>query len=265
VVVDVRSYPYSRIAPHFNREELDTALCRASTRYLFFGEELGGRPSREEHYDEDGHARYDLMAEPPGGLSSPGLRGRAGGTLWRGGGVEIYTIGFTQTTAEHFFGPPDRSAKQAVRDEEPTVQRSSSEISTADTDTHTGLTERRKDHRACQLKWWRCRRTPCYRRNRPLLFADYRCDCAKGHQPGQRLGDQLVPRLDLRRLGCGSRDGLSHEQHECAIGSITRVRGTSSAGCGCTFGVADFRHMRSLLPPTAQAGFSHTRRSGGLS
>jgi uncharacterized protein (DUF488 family) len=66
VVVDVRSYPYSRIAPHFNREELDAALRRVGTRYLFFGEELGGRPSREADYDEDGHARYDRMAEQPG-------------------------------------------------------------------------------------------------------------------------------------------------------------------------------------------------------
>ena len=65
VVVDVRSYPYSRFAPQFNREELDAALRRAGTRYLFFGEELGGRPSLEEHYDEDGHARYDRMAEQP--------------------------------------------------------------------------------------------------------------------------------------------------------------------------------------------------------
>jgi len=66
VVVDVRSYPYSRIAPQFNREELDASLRRAGTRYLFLGEELGGRPSREEDYDEDGHARYDRMAEQPG-------------------------------------------------------------------------------------------------------------------------------------------------------------------------------------------------------
>ena len=65
VVVDVRSYPYSRIAPHFNREDLDAALRRAGTRYLYFGEELGGRPSREEHYDEDGHARYDRMSKQP--------------------------------------------------------------------------------------------------------------------------------------------------------------------------------------------------------
>ena len=57
VVVNVRSYPYSRIAPQFNREELGCGSRRGGTRYLFFGEELGGRPSLEEHYDEDGHAR----------------------------------------------------------------------------------------------------------------------------------------------------------------------------------------------------------------
>lgn len=64
-VVDVRSYPYSRIAPQFNREELEVALCQIGARYVFLGEELGGRPSREEHYDERGRARYDRMAEEP--------------------------------------------------------------------------------------------------------------------------------------------------------------------------------------------------------
>lgn len=64
-VVDVRSYPYSRIAPQFNRDELDVALREVGTSYVFLGMELGGRPSREEDYDEDGHARYDRMAEQP--------------------------------------------------------------------------------------------------------------------------------------------------------------------------------------------------------
>ena len=64
-VVDVRSYPYSRIAPQFNRELLDVALGRVGVRYLFLGEELGGRPAREEDYDEQGHARYDRIAEQP--------------------------------------------------------------------------------------------------------------------------------------------------------------------------------------------------------
>lgn len=62
-VVDVRSYPYSRFAPQFNREELEPALSDRSIRYVFLGEELGGRPGSEDQYDQDGHARYDLMAE----------------------------------------------------------------------------------------------------------------------------------------------------------------------------------------------------------
>lgn len=64
-VVDVRSYPYSRVAPQFNREELYAALVRAGLRYLFLGDELGGRPSRDEDYDEQGRALYGRMAQTP--------------------------------------------------------------------------------------------------------------------------------------------------------------------------------------------------------
>jgi uncharacterized protein (DUF488 family) len=62
-LVDVRSYPYSRYAPHFNRDELDAGLTRLGVRYLFLGEDLGGRPTREEHYDTEGHALYGPMSE----------------------------------------------------------------------------------------------------------------------------------------------------------------------------------------------------------
>jgi uncharacterized protein (DUF488 family) len=62
-VVDVRSYPRSRYAEQFNRERLEVALRAVDMRYLFMGEELGGRPSREDHYDEQGRALYDRMAE----------------------------------------------------------------------------------------------------------------------------------------------------------------------------------------------------------
>ena len=43
VLVDVRSQPYSRYAPRFNREQLEPAVTQAGLRYLFMGEELGGR------------------------------------------------------------------------------------------------------------------------------------------------------------------------------------------------------------------------------
>jgi uncharacterized protein (DUF488 family) len=62
-LIDVRSYPYSRHAPQFNREELETRLTALGIRYLFLGAELGGRPTREEHYDPEGHALYGPMSE----------------------------------------------------------------------------------------------------------------------------------------------------------------------------------------------------------
>jgi uncharacterized protein (DUF488 family) len=65
VVVDVRSFPYSRFAPQFNREDLEPALHDAGLRYLFLGEELGGRPARDDHYDADGRALYGPMSEEP--------------------------------------------------------------------------------------------------------------------------------------------------------------------------------------------------------
>jgi len=65
-VVDVRSFPRSRFAPQFNREALGPALREVEVRYVFLGEALGGRPSREEHYDADGHALYRPMSEASG-------------------------------------------------------------------------------------------------------------------------------------------------------------------------------------------------------
>jgi uncharacterized protein (DUF488 family) len=64
-VVDVRSYPYSRIAPHFNREELRQALETCDVQYLFLGAALGGRPSDEYQYDAEGHALYGPMSREP--------------------------------------------------------------------------------------------------------------------------------------------------------------------------------------------------------
>lgn len=65
VLVDVRSFPYSRHAPQFNREELESALRGCSIRYLFLGEALGRRPSSEDEYDDEGHALYWRMARNP--------------------------------------------------------------------------------------------------------------------------------------------------------------------------------------------------------
>jgi hypothetical protein len=70
-LVDVRSAPYSRYVPHFNRLELEEAVERQGIRYVYLGEELGGRPPTDEYYDAEDHVLYSRVAVAPfflGGL-----------------------------------------------------------------------------------------------------------------------------------------------------------------------------------------------------
>lgn len=64
-LVDVRSHPYSRYAPHFNRDELRASIEARGIRYTFLGAALGGRPRREDQLDAEGHALYDRMSTEP--------------------------------------------------------------------------------------------------------------------------------------------------------------------------------------------------------
>ncbi|MGB8261892.1 MAG: DUF488 domain-containing protein [Terracidiphilus sp.] len=65
VVVDVRSSPYSKFVPQFDREVLPPFLTRAGVRYLYLGGELGGRPRSEANYDSSGRAVYGRMIADP--------------------------------------------------------------------------------------------------------------------------------------------------------------------------------------------------------
>jgi uncharacterized protein (DUF488 family) len=65
ILADVRSQPYSRYVPHFNRPELEDAVERQGVQYLFLGEELGGRPVGDEFYDAQGYVLYGKVAEAP--------------------------------------------------------------------------------------------------------------------------------------------------------------------------------------------------------
>jgi uncharacterized protein (DUF488 family) len=64
-LVDVRSAPYSRYVPHFNRPELEDAVERQNIRYLSLGDVLGGRPPGDEFYDVDDHVLYYRVATAP--------------------------------------------------------------------------------------------------------------------------------------------------------------------------------------------------------
>ena len=57
-VADVRSSPFSRRHPDFNRPELEFGLKAAGIVYVFLGALLGGRPQPAELYDEEGRVDY---------------------------------------------------------------------------------------------------------------------------------------------------------------------------------------------------------------
>jgi len=60
-VLDVRTSPFSRRAPQFNRHQLSDTLLAAGLNYSFAGRSLGGRPADLAQY-EGGRASYDRMA-----------------------------------------------------------------------------------------------------------------------------------------------------------------------------------------------------------
>lgn len=76
-VADVRSSPYSRMNPQFNREIVKNALKQRGVAYSFLGRELGARPEDPACY-VDGRARYDLIARTP--LFGSGLERVADGS-----------------------------------------------------------------------------------------------------------------------------------------------------------------------------------------
>ncbi|MGD1092889.1 MAG: DUF488 domain-containing protein [Bryobacteraceae bacterium] len=58
---DVRSKPYSRVNPQFNREELKESLAACGITYVFLGKELGARSEDPACY-ENGKVQYDRLS-----------------------------------------------------------------------------------------------------------------------------------------------------------------------------------------------------------
>jgi len=61
-IADVRTAPFSRYFPHFNRDVLRNELRLDDVAYVFLGDELGGRPQGEQFFF-NGVADYEKMAE----------------------------------------------------------------------------------------------------------------------------------------------------------------------------------------------------------
>lgn len=61
VLGDVRSTPYSRLNPQFNRETLKQQLLTHNIKYVFLGRELGARSDDRSCY-ENGRVQYKRLA-----------------------------------------------------------------------------------------------------------------------------------------------------------------------------------------------------------
>ena len=63
-IADVRSHPFSRYNPQFNREALTEALRARGIAYVFVGKELGARSDDPTCY-EHGQVQYGRLAKTP--------------------------------------------------------------------------------------------------------------------------------------------------------------------------------------------------------
>ncbi len=64
-LIDVRSSPFSKWAPQFNKGVIEQTLKSYGIIYLYMGDVIGGRPLEECCYDKDGYFDYKVMAEMP--------------------------------------------------------------------------------------------------------------------------------------------------------------------------------------------------------
>ena len=62
-IIDVRSSPYSRFNPHFNRENLEKSLRKRDIDYRFMGDRLGGRYTDPSMLFPDGTVNYRKVQE----------------------------------------------------------------------------------------------------------------------------------------------------------------------------------------------------------
>ena len=60
-IADVRSSPFSRRHPQFNRVELERGLSAQGIAYVFLGDLLGGRPGASELYHPEGWVDYERV------------------------------------------------------------------------------------------------------------------------------------------------------------------------------------------------------------
>ncbi len=66
LIIDVRSSPYSKYVPHFNKDELEIKLKEHDISYLFMGDKLGGRHDNPDLLFTDGSVDYTKVSQTIG-------------------------------------------------------------------------------------------------------------------------------------------------------------------------------------------------------
>jgi uncharacterized protein (DUF488 family) len=64
-VADVRSSPYSKRWPQYNKNPLEDSLWANGFVYVYLGDLLGGRPASRDLYDAEGRADYEKIRTTP--------------------------------------------------------------------------------------------------------------------------------------------------------------------------------------------------------
>jgi uncharacterized protein (DUF488 family) len=62
-LLDIRSKPYSKWSPQFNKENIERELKIQKINYVYVGDTLGGLPEDRSCYDYTGKVVYDLIKE----------------------------------------------------------------------------------------------------------------------------------------------------------------------------------------------------------
>ncbi len=63
-LIDVRTFPYSKFRPEFNKEAITRSVTGVHIHYLYMGDTLGGKP-KESGMLSDGKFDYTMMASVP--------------------------------------------------------------------------------------------------------------------------------------------------------------------------------------------------------
>jgi len=62
-LADVRTQPYSKFNPQYNREPLHRSLNQQNIKYIYLGDTLGGRPQDPSCHDITGRVNYNLVRQ----------------------------------------------------------------------------------------------------------------------------------------------------------------------------------------------------------